>query len=88
MLLGKVFKNINQKYKSIKFKNIRFNSKECKSNDIFFAIIGNNSNGNEYIKDAINKGAKIIVSNLKFQGFDKIPRVPIAATFLLFKVNI
>ena len=71
MLLGKVFKNINQKYKSIKFKEIRFNSKECKSNDIFFAISGNNSNGNDYINDAIKNGAKIIVSNLKFEGFTK-----------------
>mgnify|MGYP001260097648 CR=1 FL=1 len=53
MLLGKVFNNIQKKYKSIQFKNIRFNSKECKSNDIFFAISGNNSNGNNYIKNAI-----------------------------------
>ena len=71
MLLGKVFKNINQKYKSIKFKKIRFNSKECKSNDIFFAIRGNNNNGNNFIKEAINNGAKIIVSNLNFKGFNK-----------------
>ena len=70
MLLGKVLKNINTKYKSIKFKNIRFNSKECKPNDIFFAISGNEVNGNNYIKNAINKGAKIIVSDLKFEGFD------------------
>ena len=70
MLLGKVFKNINQKYKSIKFKNIRFNSKDCKYNDIFFAINGINSNGKNYINDAIRNGAKIIVSNLKFEGFN------------------
>ena len=54
MLLGKVFKNINHKYKSIKFNNIRFNSKDCKSNDIFFAINGNHSNGNNIINDAIS----------------------------------
>ncbi len=71
MLLSKVFKNINSKYKSIKFKNIKFNSKDCKSNDIFFAISGNNINGNKYINDAIKNGAKIIVSNLKFEGFNK-----------------
>ena len=71
MLLGKIFKTINQNYKSIKFKNIRFNSKDCKSNDIFFAIDGVNTNGNKYIKDAIKNGAKIIVSNLKYEGFDK-----------------
>ena len=71
MLLGKVIKNIDQEYKSIRFKNIRFNSNDCKSNDIFFAIKGNNLNGNNYINDAIANGAKIIVSNLKFEGFNK-----------------
>ena len=71
MLLSKVFKNINKKYKSVEFNSIRFNSKHCKPNDIFFAIIGNKLNGNDYIKDAINNGAKIIVSNLKFKGFSK-----------------
>ena len=38
MLLGKVFKNIDQKYKNIHFKGIRFNSKECKPNDIFLLL--------------------------------------------------
>ena len=40
-------------------------------NDIFFAINGTNSNGNNYIKKAIINGAKVIVSNLNFKGFDK-----------------
>ena len=71
MLLGKVLKNINKKYKSINFKNIRLNSKECKKGDIFFALKGNQLNGNNYINEAIKNGAKIIVSNLKFEGFNK-----------------
>ena len=71
MLLGKVFININQKIKSIKFNNIQFNSKDCKPNDIFFAIKGKNINGNNYINNAIQNGAKIIVSNIKFEVFDK-----------------
>ena len=71
MILGQVLQNINKKYKTIKFRNIRFNSKECKPNDIFFAIKGNKSNGNNYINEAIKNGAKIIVSNLKFEGFNK-----------------
>ena len=71
MLLGDVLKNIDQRYKSIKFKNIRFNSKDCKLNDIFFAINGNHFNGNNFITEAINNGAKIIVSNLKYKGFNK-----------------
>ena len=41
MLLGKVFKNINKKYKSINFKNIRFNSKECKLMIFFLQLNGN-----------------------------------------------
>ena len=71
MLLGKSIKKNKKKYKSIKFNNIRFNSKDCKYNDIFFAINGIKSNGNNYINDAIKNGAKIIVSNLKFEGFNK-----------------
>ncbi len=70
MLLGKILKNIDKKYKSIQFKNIKFNSNDCKTNDIFFAINGTNLNGNLYINDAIKNGAKIIVSNLKFEGFN------------------
>ena len=71
MLLGKVLTNIKKKYQSISFNNIRFNSNDCKLNDVFFAINGNYSKGNKYIKDAIINGAKIIVSNLKYEGFDK-----------------
>ena len=70
MLLGKVIKNIDKKYRDIYFKDIRFNSKKCKPNDIFFAIQGNNYNGNKYIYDAINNGAKIIVSSLKLIKFN------------------
>ena len=71
MLLGKVLTNIKKKYRKIFFKNIKFNSKDCKLNDIFFAINGNHYKGNKYIKNAIDNGAKIIISNLEFEGFDK-----------------
>ncbi len=71
MLLGKIFKNIDNKYKKIKFKEIRFHSKECKYGDIFFSIKGNNLNGNHFIQDAIKNGAKIIISNIKTEGFNK-----------------
>ena len=71
MLLGKVFKNLNRKYKSVKFNTICFNSKKCKPNDIFFAIKGNNSNGNKFIGNAINNGARVVVSDLKYEGLNK-----------------
>ena len=71
MLLGEIFKNINKKYKKIKFNNIKFNSKDCKLNDIFFALKGNYSDGKKYINDAIKNGAKIIVSSLKLNKSEK-----------------
>ena len=71
MLLGEIFKNINKKYKKIKFKDIKFNSKDCKSNDIFFAIKGSNEDGKKYINDAIKNGAKVIVSSLKINKSKK-----------------
>ena len=69
MKIKKIFKNLDKKYQSIYFKNIQFNSKKCKRGDIFFAIQGVNQNGNNYIKDAIKRGAKTIVSKYKYQGF-------------------
>ncbi len=71
MFLGKVIKNLNKKYNHIKFRDISFNSKKCKKNDIFFAIRGNDLDGTKYIDEAIRNGAKVIISNIKFQGFNK-----------------
>jgi len=41
MQIGKVIKNLNSKYKSHIFSDIKFNSKKCKKNDIFVSIQGN-----------------------------------------------
>ena len=68
MLVGKFFRNINQKDRNHYFFGLSFNSSSVKKNNIFFAIKGTNINGNKYIKEAIKKGAKTIVSNLNFQG--------------------
>ena len=46
-----------------KIKNITNNSKTVQRGDIFFAISGNKSNGNLYIKEAILSGAVGIVSD-------------------------
>ena len=68
MLIGNYFKNINLKYKKHFFSGLSFNSLTCKRNDIFFAIKGNETDGNKFIKYAIKKGARTIVSDKKFQG--------------------
>jgi len=68
MLADNFFKNINPKYKNHFFSGLSFNSSKVKKNHIFFAIRGTKINGNKFVKNAIKKGAKIIVSNLNFQG--------------------
>ena len=62
MYLGNFIKNLNKKYHKTFFSGVAFNSKEVKKNNIFFAIQGTKFDGNKYIFDAINKGAKIIIS--------------------------
>ena len=66
MLIGKFIKNINSKFKGHFFSGLSFNSLNLKKNNIFFAIKGTAIDGNKYIKDAIKKGAKKVVSNLNF----------------------
>ena len=68
MYLKEYFPNIEKKYQNYFFSNISFDSSKIKKNFIFFAIKGNNYDGNKFIKDAINKGAKIIVHQKKFSG--------------------
>ena len=45
---------------------LKTNSKKVKANDIFYAISGSNFDGNDYIIDAIKKGAKTIISEKSF----------------------
>ena len=65
MLLGKLLKFTNKKYRKIRVNSISFDSRKIKKKDIFFAIKGNQTSGTKFIKDAISKGASIIVSDQK-----------------------
>ena len=65
MLLGKLLKFTNKKYRKIRVDSISFDSRKIKKKDIFFAIKGNQTSGTKFIKDAISKGASIIVSDKK-----------------------
>ena len=65
MYLGNFIKKLDKKYHKIFFSGIAFNSSLVKKDYIFFAIRGNKLDGNNYIKDAIKKGAKIIISEKK-----------------------
>ena len=65
MLLGKLLKFTNKEYRKICVNGISFDSRKIKKKDIFFAIKGNQTSGTKFIKDAISKGASIIVSDKK-----------------------
>ena len=71
MFIGDFFKKINSKFKKHYFSGLCFSSLTCKHNNIFFAIKGNDIDGNKYIEEALKKGAKTIVSNQKFEGIKK-----------------
>ncbi len=66
MLLKDYIPNINKKYRKIFFSGISFDSSKINKKNIFFAIKGNEFDGNNYINKAIKKGAKVIVSEKKF----------------------
>jgi MurE/MurF fusion protein len=68
MLLGDYFKNIQKNYKQIYFSGISFDSNQIKKNNIFFAIKGNKTDGNNFISSAISNGSKIIITEKKING--------------------
>ena len=67
MLLKNLINNIPEEKKKIKITGLSTNSKEVKKGYIFFAIKGNNSNGEKFIQEAINRGASAIVCSTNFK---------------------
>ncbi|WP_440654709.1 UDP-N-acetylmuramoyl-L-alanyl-D-glutamate--2,6-diaminopimelate ligase [Candidatus Pelagibacter sp. HIMB1506] len=69
MLLGNYFDGIHKNYKKTFFSGISFDTRSLKRNNIFFAIKGNNIDGNKFISKAIQKGSKIIVTEQKIKDY-------------------
>ena len=78
MLLKNLIKNISNNKKNIVISGLSTNSKEIKKNYIFFAIKGNKFNGENFIQEAINKGASVIISSKKCKFVNK--NIPILKT--------
>ena len=70
MLLKNLIKNSPQNLKKLKIRGLALNSKDVKKGFIFFAVKGNQSNGENYINEAIKNGAIIIIcsKSCKFQS--------------------
>ena len=71
MIIGNFIKEVELKNRHHYFSGLCFDSSKCKKNNIFFAIKGTKIDGNKFINHAIQKGAKIIISNDKFEGIRK-----------------
>ena len=67
MLLKNLISNLPENKKKIVIKGLSTNSKEIKKGYIFFAIKGNKKNGENFIKEAIKKGASVIVSSNNYK---------------------
>jgi murE/murF fusion protein len=65
MLLKKIIKHSPIKISNTNIEGLSLDSRKIKKNYLFFAIRGSKLNGEKYILDAINKGAKAVVCSLK-----------------------
>ena len=65
MQLKDFIPNVKKKFGKIFFSGISFDSSKVKKNHIFFAIKGNNFDGNKFIPHAIKNCSRIIVSENK-----------------------
>jgi len=65
MLLKNLIKNPSKKIEKLNIKGLAINSKQVKKNFIFFALKGNNSDGENYIDEAIQNGAILIICSKK-----------------------
>lgn len=62
------------------YNKIKIDSKQIKENDIFVAIIGENNDGHDYINEAIENKAKLIITSKKIK--QKIPYIIVKDTTL------
>ncbi len=69
MLLKDYYPKLNKKFIKLSFNGIAFDSNKVKKDYIFFAIKGNNIDGNKFIKDAIKNGSKIIITDDVKEGY-------------------
>ncbi len=65
MLLEKLIDNLPKEKKKIQVQGLATNSNKVKKGFIFFAINGHKFNGENYINNAIKKGANLIICSTK-----------------------
>ena len=71
MQLKDYIPKIDNKIKKTFFSGISFDSSKIKKNYIFFAIKGENIDGNNFIPNALKRGSKIVITEKKIKKFQK-----------------
>jgi murE/murF fusion protein len=77
-----ILKKIVGKNKSINFNGLSTDTRKIKKNNLFLAIKGKKIDGNEFISDALKKGAACIVTSFKKQKNKKIIKIKDTISFL------
>ena len=67
MLLKKIIKNLPISIQNINIKGLSLDSRQIKKNYLFFAVKGTKYNGENYIVNAIKKGAKAVICDVKYK---------------------
>ena len=75
MLLKKIIKNLPSGIQKINIKGLSLDSRQTKKNYLFFAIKGKKYNGEDYITNAVKKGANAIVCGINCKIKNK--KIPI-----------
>ncbi len=77
MLLKNLIKISQKEIDLIIIKDLSLDSRKVKRGDLFFALKGSKSNGEKFIKQAIVKGAKAVISQRNIKIKTKVPIIKV-----------
>ena len=66
-------------FKNVNITGISYNSKTTKKGDIFVCLVGEHTDGHEFVKDAVDNGAAAILAEREAKG-SKVPQVIVSCT--------
>ena len=73
MLLNKMIKECPKLLENISVKGLSLDSRDIKKGYLFFAIKGHSRNGENFVKEALSKGACAAVVSKKFRNISNLP---------------
>ncbi len=77
-----IIKKLLQKFNPLNFNVLSIDSRTVKKKNLFLAIKGKKNDGSKFIKEALTKGASVIVTNSKVKKNNKIAKISDPILFL------